>query len=118
MVLRLATPPGLPLKYPQEGAMVRRLNTKTNVSGVSTNKARTQTDKNKQKIRDLRLRWQQTGTLVRPKMKARPASATRSEIIPLSQAIKEYIAPTQASQTNIALTGPNQEPRNKQDANK
>ena len=52
MVPHLATLPWTTIMYPQEGAMVRRLNTKTNVSGVPTLKARTQTDKNKQKTRD------------------------------------------------------------------
>ena len=83
-------PPDGQILHPQNGALGVRLNRKTYPSGAASPKASTQTNKNKQKIRDLRLRWQQTGSLMKPQpIKAKPAAATRSEFIPLLQAIRE-----------------------------
>ena len=72
-------PPDGQILYPQNGASGVRLNRKTNARGVSNTKASTQTNKNKQKMKDLRLTWQQTGRLTkRQLLMAKPAAVERS----------------------------------------
>ena len=100
-------PPGNRHIYPQEGAIMPCLNKKTSASGVLSLGTQ-KTNKTKQKIRDLRRRWQQTGSLARPKVKSRPASVAHSGEISLSQAIEEYVNPRpRAEQANQTSQRPN-----------
>ena len=59
-------PPHGPILYPQEGACGSRLNKKTNASGVACPGPTHKQKLIKETIRNLRFRWQQTGSTARP----------------------------------------------------
>ena len=99
-------PPQGQILYPQEGASGTRLTKKPNVGGVanprhiedqSTNNRITnkpdQSTNIKTKIRNLRLRYQQTGTTAKPKGPLKKPAGMKSEEISLTQAIREYTFP-------------------------